>query len=299
VPQILVGTLLAQRHLLGHQGLAKMLQILDNFYFPQKSNIVKNFVQGCYSCFMSNPNTKKSKIGVYPIPSYAMEELQLDLAENLIPSSGFQHLLVAQCSLSGFLIIIPLKSKTATAVSQAIFSNILQIFKVKRLHSDNGPCFRDREFLKLMSAIGVKIIGSAALHPEGRGQIERSVGIVKLILKKLLATRKTYAWDFLPYMVSKIYNSTPSMNTGVSPNELVFGKFAGESPFLEHQGDSAIPHYLVKNEQVAISELTAEIKTMTMAAQEKIFSLKLKRNENLNKNRTSNQFRQNDIVFSP
>ena len=106
----------------------------------------------------------------------------MDLCENLIPAGGFAHLLIVQCTLSYYLIIIPLRSKTAEVVSKAIFSHVLQLFNVRKIHSDNGPAFRERSFLTLMASMNVKVIASAALHPAGRGMIERRVGIVKMML---------------------------------------------------------------------------------------------------------------------
>jgi transposase InsO family protein len=118
-----------------------------------------------------------------------MEEINMDLAENLNPINGFAHLVVIQCALTDFTHIIPLKSKSSEAVVRALQNSVLQIFNVKRIHSDNGPCFRSHEWLMTMASLNIQIIGSAALHPEGRGQIERLVGTVKTLLKKMLSVK--------------------------------------------------------------------------------------------------------------
>ena len=48
-----------------------------------------------------------------------------------------------------------------------------------------------------MSALGIQIVSTAALHPAGRGAIERFVQTVKVLMKKLVATRPTYYYNLL------------------------------------------------------------------------------------------------------
>ena len=97
VPPTLVGPLLAYTHLLGHKGLAKMIQDMDSYYFEGMYSIVKTFVTSCYSCFLSYTGNKKQKIGVYPIPMCPLTEYTADIAENLNISRGFSHLLLVKC----------------------------------------------------------------------------------------------------------------------------------------------------------------------------------------------------------
>ena len=61
-----------------------------------------------------------------------------------------------------------------------------------------------------MAALKVQVIGSSALHPSGRGQIERLVGIVKIMLKRILAIRSDLNWEYLPYLCAKILNNPVS-----------------------------------------------------------------------------------------
>ena len=296
VPPSMVGLLLSQRHLLGHRGLAKMLLDLELYYFPKKTDTVKRFISACYSCFLANPNNQKSKIGLYPAPSRAFEEITLDLAENLNAIGGFQHLLIIQCALTNFLIICPLKTKTANEVSRALFNSVLQQHNVSRIHSDNGPAFRDRDFLKLLAAMRIKVIGSAALHPEGRGQIEKSVGLTKLLLKKMLATRPTFNWEYLPFLVAKFMNNTKNVTTQLSPNDMVYGKNSGGLLFLDNSIKPSL-HYTIKDNINQVERLTAELAEMTTLAQDRLMQIKLKRNYYINKSRVQLDLKSGDYVF--
>ena len=163
-----------------------MISELANYYFPAKYTITKRFVQRCYSCFLSHGSSRKNEVGIYPTPNFPFEEIVVDLAENLNTVNGFSHLLITECALTDFVIIIPLKSKSAAEVGRALTYSVLQPFNVKRIHQDNAQCFRSSSWLRLMSALGITIVATSALHPAGRGQVERLVGTVKLTMKKML-----------------------------------------------------------------------------------------------------------------
>ena len=166
-----------------------------------------------------------------------MTECTVDLAENFNPVCGHSHLLLVKCLFSEFCLIFPLKTKTATEISKLILYSVCQHFNVKKIHSDNGPGFRSANFLKEMVVLGVKIVSTAALHPAGRGSIERFVQTVKVLMNKIVATNPTYDWQLIPFIISKTINNTFSSRTGYKPAEMVFGQ-SQEPTFLELEHSS-------------------------------------------------------------
>jgi len=97
----------------------------------------------------------------------------MDLAENLNPIQGYQNLLLVQNVLTDFVILVPLKSKTAEEVDRMVIYCVLQQFNVSNIISDNGGAFRNqKEILEHMQALGITVVNTASLHPAGRGQIE-------------------------------------------------------------------------------------------------------------------------------
>jgi len=295
LPPSLIGVLLSLTHLLGHQGLTRMLKDMQSYYFSHMSSVTKKFVSRCHPCFLTYKSSRKQTVGFYPVPTRAFEEIILDLAENLNKSGGYSHLLIMVCVLTDFTIIIPLKDKTASEISRAILNSVLINYNVERIHSDNGPGFRSTHWCETMAAFGIKIIGSSALHPQGRGQIERMVRTVKTLLQKYLANRPTLNWEYLPLIISKVINNTVSPKTGFKPQEMVFGKETAGSLFLNNQ--VAEPHYTVKNNTVLINQLSEQIKEMKDIAISHISESKQSQAERINKNRTSKEFKTNDIVF--
>ena len=296
VPPSMIGILLAHTHLLGHKGIKRMLADLESYTFVNKYSITKRFVSSCYACFLSYKGSRKQKIGIYPTPNRAFEEITMDLAENLNNVNGYSHILVIQCVFSDFVILQPLKSKTSHEISRVMLYGVLQNFNVQRLHSDNGPAFRGQGWLELMSALGIKVIASAALHPAGRGQVERLVGTVKIMMRKMLATQPTLNWEFLPFLVAKILNTTVSPKTGYKPCDMVFGPENAGNSFLDTD-KLGQPHYFVKSNLAYIETLSKDIREATGVAKDKLTQLRLENNEKVNKNRTDKNFKVNDYVF--
>ena len=295
VPPTLVGPLLAYTHLMGHKGLPKMIQDLSSYHFENLYSVTKSFVTSCYSCFLSYTGNRKHKLGIYPIPEGPMIECTADIAENLNPIKGYAHLLLIKCLFSDFCLIFPLKTKTSAEISRLILYSVCQHFNVKKLHTDNGPGFRAASFLKEMSALGIQVVSTSALHPAGRGAIERFVQTVKILMKKLVATRPSYDWQLLPFIISKTINNTLSLKTGFKPSEMVFGK-SSEPTFLELE-KFAPPNYFVKNDAEYIKSISEQIQASTQIAKEAILQMKLIKTEKINAKRISATFSPGDIVF--
>ncbi len=298
VPKIIIGPLLSYTHLLGHQGVIKMIKNLESYYFPTKYTVIKKFISCCYSCFMTHGSSRKSKLGNYPIPEFPFEEVSVDLAESLNSVGGLSHLLIVQCVLSDFILVYPLKSKSAQEVCKVFLYNVLQSFNVSRVHQDNGPCFRNLQWLKLMATLNIQIVNASANNPSSRGKAERAVGQVKTLIKKLLATASsnTLNWELLPFLVSKLMNHTVTPRTGFKPVEMIFGQDKMAQSFLDR--DRLLPiHHLVRANKEQITQLTEELKTMSSKAQETLIQLRMDKHEKINKNRIEKHFKPNDIVF--
>ena len=298
LPPSMIGLLLSFTHLLGHKGISKMMADMDSYYFETKYSITKKFIKCCYACFLSHKSSRKSKLGVYPIPSRGMEEVAVDLAECLNKVNGFSHLMITKCALTNFTLIHPLQTKTAKEVSRLFLNAVLLPFDVKRLHTDNGRAFRAQDWLELMSLFDVKVINTSAINPEARGFVERTVGLVKLMMKKYLATASsgTLYWDLITYAVNKVINYTVDPSHGFRPAEMIFGTSSDGPGFLRGEA-MAPPHFSVKNNQVRLEELNKELQGMIKYATEKWTQLKISTNERLNKNRIVKSWKENDIVF--
>ncbi|RPH79137.1 MAG: hypothetical protein EHM77_06210, partial [Planctomycetaceae bacterium] len=301
IPDSLIGPILAYLHLIGHMGTGKMIDNLKNYYFPHKYTEVKRFVGMCHPCFLTHKSSRKNILGEYPVPTHPFEEVSMDLAENLNTVKGYSHLLIVICVLTDYVIIHPMKSKTSAELAHIFMYSIFQSFNIKRVHSDNGPAFRNKEWLKLMAALKIKVIDASANNPSSRGKAERTVQQVKLIMKKILAlaSSKTLNWEFVPLFVSKAMNQTITPKTGFAPIEMVMGKSKQTESFLDLEPLFPM-HHSVKNYKEEIEKINSEIADMCKIAQQKIYDLREETHFVLNKNRIDKKlkFKSGDIVFA-
>jgi len=252
----------------------------------------------CYSCFLMHGSSRKAKVGTYPLPDFPMEEISLDLIENLNKSGGFQNILVAKDALTDFVLLFPLKGKTAGEVNRACKYGIFQQYNVKRLHTDNGPCFRQGEFLGLLAELKIEVLNTSVHKPTARGFIEKEVHIIKTIFKKILATSssKSLNWENLPLLVSTILNHTVSTRTGFKPAVMLYGEGNMSKCFLD--SEQMVPvHHSIRNNRAQLYKISDEIQSITEIARETIKSKREKEHENLNENRIEKKFKRDDIVF--
>ncbi len=77
---------------------------------------------------------------------------------------------------------------------------------------------------------------------------------------------------------------------------MVFGTDNPGFAFLD-TGKLAPPHFMVKNNQQHIDNLTKELSEMTHQATEHLIQLKTATNEKLNKTRIAKEFKKYDYVF--
>jgi RNase H-like domain found in reverse transcriptase/Integrase zinc binding domain len=298
VPDSMIGLLLAYTHMIGHWGTGKMLKNLQEYYFHNMYSTIKRFVSCCYSCFLQNSSSRQNKLGLYPIPDFPFQEISMDLCENLNKVNGYSHLLIVQDVLSDFTLVFPLKSKTNQEMAKIFLYSVLQSFNIQRIHTDNGPVFRNSNWLRLMAAINITVINSSAQNPASRGKAEKAVHTVKTILKKLLATSSsgTLNWEYLPFMASKIINHTVVPRTGFTPTQMIVGKGPLSKSFLDSQPLLSI-HHSVANNKETVERLTKEVEGMSKIAKEKLAQIKIDTHKKVNENKIDKKFKENDIVF--
>ena len=115
--------------------------------------------------------------------------------------------------------------------------------------------------------MGVQVINSSAQNPSSRGKAERAVGIVKTLLKKVLATSENLNWELLPYLVSKIMNHTIVTRTGFKPVQMIVGTGQMSECFLEKETLTPV-HHSIKNAKIGVAELSKNIFSMSEKAKE-------------------------------
>ena len=298
LPTSLIGLFVTYYHLsVGHGGAKKMFAALDPFTFKNKSSIIYNFIARCYTCMLNNKGTRRNALGYYPIASAAMEVVHLDLAESIGKSGLYEHLLIVVCGLTDFTLVFPIKNKTGEEISHIFMYSILQYFNIKYVLADNGPAFRKHEFAFMLNSLNIQKVTLNAYSPQSKGLVESHVKMVKNILKKMLTVHEDDDYQGLPFLVSRIINSTVCSKTNYTPLQAVFGPNAANSdmPFESFKLPNLHPAVLpfkaqLHKKQIALDSMIDEIRTNIAEQKQKLL-------ESNNKNKIRKNFNRGDIVF--
>ena len=87
----------------------------------------------------------------------------------------------------------------------------------QHLRTDNGPQFISEQFVNSCTDNNIELEVSDPYYPISNGHAEKMVGVAKSLIKK------SENMEDLKKML-QIYNSTPSVTTGVSPAEMLMGR---------------------------------------------------------------------------
>ena len=299
LPQKLEGALLAFTHLsLNHAGFARMEAALYPYCFPNKTGKIRHLAQRCYACTLQNATTRKHVLGSFPIPEYIFQTVCLDLLENLPLNQHYSHILLMVCPLTSFLLTYPLRKKTSDMVTFHFLFNIFQLFNIKYFLADNGPAFSHTNILTILHTLNIKRIQIASSHPISNGKTEAFVKKVKYILKKTLAVFPEYQWlDLLP-IVTKQMNSTPNIDTNLSPLQLLHGptSISAESQFLQNPLSKMYPTLI--NHKLSVEKKQLQTDKIINFIREELKIDKIEKLAKLNKHKIHTQLQVGDYCFA-
>ncbi|GFS91327.1 retrovirus-related Pol polyprotein from transposon 17.6 [Trichonephila clavipes] len=189
----------------GHMGVKKTKErIKYNFFWPNMSGEIAEFVQTCKGCQLRKPEKIGDRAPITPIvrPQFPFEIVNIDVIEPIQPSSGRGHKYVF-CMMDQYTRwpeAVLLKSITA---KNACYS-LLQIFSRTEIpsiiSSDQGTNFKSALTQEFTKRIGSNPRFSFPGYPASNGVVER--------------------WNKFAY------REVPNTTTGVSPFRLLYGREA-------------------------------------------------------------------------
>lgn len=196
-----------------HQGITSCInKAARNVYWPNFCEEIKTFVNSCAICQQHQRANVKESLIPYKVPSLPWEEISIDFM--YLQKSDY---LICTDYHSKFIEIKKLTQKTADPVIAAL----KQIFRThgipRTLHSDNGPPFDSERFTDFSKKYDIQHITSSPRYPKSNGMVERAIGTIKLILRKVIKDGKD------PNLAVLEYNITPKFNQ-LSPAEMLMGR---------------------------------------------------------------------------
>lgn len=218
--------LIEREHAFGHFGREAIYKKLYNsgFWWPKMRDDIQSVIAECDKC----ARFTVVKRGFHPAAAITAEgpmcHLQLDTSVHLPPTpDGFTVLLVIMCVFTGFVFLRALKSKDAEEIARVLW-DVCSLFGLpKIIQSDNGSEFVNDIIRCLVKLIGVDHRFISAYNARADGKVERAIGTVASIIKKMLHGTYKY-WHLYVSFAQYTFNLKISSLTGSSPFSLMFAR---------------------------------------------------------------------------
>ena len=216
--------LLNTEHEMCHAGPDQLYRAIvrKGFYWKSLAKDCKAHYSNCVEC----QRHSITKAGYHPQQSLLadspFDHVCIDLVGSLPENvEGMKHILVIVDVFTKFIILKPVKDKTALTVARELY-NVFCLFGFpKILQSDNGLEFSNATLNELLRILKTEFRHSSAYYPQANGLAERSVRTTLDLLRKF-CDGITCDWpSLLPSIQLRINQRAPS-STNSTPFAIMF-----------------------------------------------------------------------------
>ena len=222
LPQALRPTIMQELHR-GHPGIVRMKQLArTSCWWPGLDGDIEDLVQRCDACQEHQPNPPKPPV-LHWAPSPApWERIHIDYA----PKFKGKALLIVVDAFSNWVEVgvTGCDNMSSQKTIQLLMKSFARYGFPKVIVSDNGRQFTSEEFKNFCSSYGITQKFTAPYSPQTNGLAEKTVGVVKRGLLKIMSdsgTSQDLEQNLEKFLLS--YRSTPSAS-GLSPAERFLGR---------------------------------------------------------------------------
>src|SRR3979490_535470 len=153
-----------------------------------------------------------------PIPERPWNSISMDFIKKLLPSSGYDTILIIVDRLTKQSVFIPTFDTITGPILAKLF--MLHVFSKhgvpSHITSDRGSEFMSIFFQSLRKALDMKLHFTSGYHLEGDRQTECMNQTLKQYLRVYCNYQQNNWSDLLP-IAEFAYNNTPNAMTGISP----------------------------------------------------------------------------------
>jgi len=150
--------------------------------------------------------------------------MQIDICGGDLPRTkrGHKFVLVLCCTVSKWVIAIPLRNIRAKTIAQKLIETFCSIGIPSVLRLDNAAAFRSELFTEFADKLGIDLRFSSVGHAQSHGLVERTNHSLEQMLKKYIHQFPKVWDDLLPYLLFAM-REAKNESTNYSPAELVYG----------------------------------------------------------------------------
>jgi hypothetical protein len=136
---------------------------------------------------------------------------------------GYTAMVVFVDVFTGFVICFPIETTSAKCIAEKLWS-VCSLFGLPDwFQSDNGPEFANQVVQEMIKLMHLNHRFIAPWNPRTDGKVERAIGVIMMVIKKLLQGSDRY-WPFFAPIAQFYINSKISSVTKSTPFSLMFGR---------------------------------------------------------------------------
>ena len=185
---------------------------------------IDDYVSKCVTCAQHKGTVKgPAPMFQYPPPERPWDIVSIDLLQLPRSQHGSQYLLVCVDHFSRFVVLVPVKAKTATAIAHGLVTHLICPYSAPRvILSDNGLEFRNAILAEICSQYNIKQTFTVAYHPASNGLVERANRKILDVLRPVVNNLHDNWEDWVPH-ISACLNSAVNESTGKSAHYILYG----------------------------------------------------------------------------
>ncbi len=268
VPPLLCLKTLFEHHdtpLAGHPGWAKTIELITwDYSWPGLSQDVQHYVRSCDLCQQNKAarHAPYGNLNPLEIPTQNWDSISMDFIMDLLPSHGFDTLLVVVDWLSKQSHFLPMIwSLNVPGLAQLYISTIFKLHRLpSSIISDWDPLFTSLFWDSLTSWLGIQLKLSMAYHPQTDGQMEWVNQCIEQYLQNFCSYQQDDWVVWLLGLAEFHYNNLIHNSTHVSPFYANYGFNPSFSIPCLHQLLTPATSDFLSHLSTIHSELMAELK---------------------------------------
>lgn len=280
----------------GHNGVERMIKNIRKFYNWINITVdVEKYVRQCSICEKAKiiKHTKSPMI----ISSTATEPFQkvfVDIVGPINPKSrkGNLYILTCSCSLSKFIIGVPMTEISALSTARVLVHSVFLKYGLPEIIvTDNGTNFTAETLKEVNRLFKIKKVFTTPYRPQSN-QVERFHRTLGHFMKAFVQKEHNRWCEYIDFATFS-YNNSYNTSTGYSPFELIFGRICRLPTEITNK---AIPTY---NYESYVSELRNKLRTYYELARENVIQGKNKNKKYYDQYRDKQvlNLKKNDLVL--
>ena len=197
-----------------HLGYDSMMRrARDTVFWPGMAQEIKQMAEHCEPCQQLKPENPKETLVQHDDGRIQFQKIGTDLFE-----LETRHYLVIVDYYTNLIEVDYLKTTTTKEVMNKMKAQFARYGAPAELVSDNASQFTSAEFQNFTIEWGIEHTTPDPMNPRANGKAEAAVKTIKTLMKKCSMDGTNV------YMALLELRNTPRQDTGLSPNQMMFGR---------------------------------------------------------------------------